>query len=94
MGVTQASPQLASKYVYGLGYLRFNLREVKEEFITAKQVSERLHISRPTLSRIKSEIGFYRIGGKIKFTEENLSLYLERVKQPPVNLNSETRKEK
>jgi len=67
-----------------------------EKFISAKQVSERLHISRPTLTRIKSEIGFYRIGGKIKFTEENLSLYLERVKESPIEDNGEnsvTRKE-
>jgi excisionase family DNA binding protein len=58
-----------------------------EKFISAKQVSERLHISRPTLTRIKSDIGFYRIGGKIKFTEENLSLYLERVKESPIEDN-------
>lgn len=67
-----------------------------EKFISAKQVSEKLHISRPTLTRIKGDIGFYRIGGKIKFTEENLSLYLERVKESPIEDNGEnsvTRKE-
>ena len=57
---------------------------MQEKFISAKQASERLGTSRPTLSRIKDEIGYYRIGGKIKFTEEGISAYLRRVKQKPV----------
>jgi excisionase family DNA binding protein len=51
--------------------------------ISAKQTSERLGISRAKLSRIKNQIGFYRIGRNIKFREENVADYLKKVECAP-----------
>jgi excisionase family DNA binding protein len=49
------------------------------QLISAKQTSELLGISRATLSRIKNQIGFYRIGKKIKFRQENVANFLSNV---------------
>ncbi len=58
-----------------------------EKLLSAKQTSQILGTSRPTLSRIKDEIGYFRIGNTIKFTEENVAAYLRRVERQPVIKN-------
>jgi hypothetical protein len=52
---------------------------MNEKLIDAKDTSKVLGISRPTLSRIKHEIGFYRISSKIMFSETKIDDYLRRV---------------
>ena len=51
--------------------------------ISAKQTSEKLGISRATLSRIKSEVGFNQIGVKIKIRQENVENPLTNVESLP-----------
>lgn len=51
------------------------------KLITAKQTAECLKISRPTLTRLKNEIGYYRVGSKTMFAEEAVTSYLKRVEQ-------------
>jgi len=50
---------------------------------SAKQTSEKLGISRATLSRIKSEVGFNQIGVKIKIRQENVENPLTNVESLP-----------
>jgi len=52
--------------------------------LSAKQTSERLGISRAKLSRIKNQIGFYRIGRNIKFREESIANFLKNVECAPL----------
>ena len=49
------------------------------QLISAKQTSELLGISRAKLSRIKNQIGFYRIGKQLKFRQENVANFLRNV---------------
>ncbi len=49
------------------------------QLISAKQTSELLGISRAKLSRIKNQIGFYRIGNQLKFRQENVANFLRNV---------------
>jgi excisionase family DNA binding protein len=51
------------------------------KLITAKQTAEQLRISRPTLTRLKNEIGYYRVGSKTMFAEDAVASYLKRVEQ-------------
>lgn len=55
------------------------------DLISAKQASEILGISRAKLSRIKNQIGFYRIGRNLKFRTENVAKYLKKVEYSPVS---------
>jgi excisionase family DNA binding protein len=55
------------------------------DLISAKQASEILGISRAKLSRIKNQIGFYRIGRNLKFRVENVAKYLKKVEYSPVS---------
>lgn len=57
-----------------------------KDLISAKQVSQILGISQATLSRIKNQIGYYKIGKNIKFSAENIKDYLKAVEYTPAEI--------
>lgn len=46
------------------------------DLLTPQAVAVRLAVSKATVYQIKDQIGFIRIGGQIRFREENLERYL------------------
>ena len=62
------------------------MSEVRERLLSAKEAVAKLGISKPTLCRImqRGEIGFYRVGMRVLFSEEHISTFLEACEQKPL----------
>ena len=56
-----------------------------EDWLELPDVAKRLKVSMATMRRIKNAglIGYFRIGGRIKFTEAQVAEYLATVQQQP-----------
>lgn len=52
---------------------------------SAHQTAARLGVSKPTLCRLmqRREIGFYRVGTRVLFSEEHIREFLDRVERKP-----------
>lgn len=53
--------------------------------LTERQAAELLHVSVDTLRRLRKyrTIGYYKIGRRIRYTEENISVYINKQKVDP-----------
>ena len=59
---------------------------VQERLLSAKEAVAKLGISKPTLCRImqRGEIGFYRVGARVLFSEEHITTFLEACEHKPL----------
>lgn len=48
------------------------------ELLTVGEVAAKLHVSPKTVRRQKSKIGFVRVGGSVRFREEDVVTFVRR----------------
>jgi excisionase family DNA binding protein len=63
------------------------MSEVQERLLSAKEAVAKLGISKPTLCRImqRGEIGFYRVGTRVLFSEEHKTTFLKACEHKPLS---------
>jgi excisionase family DNA binding protein len=61
--------------------------EAEGQLRSAYHTATRLGVSKPTLCRLmqRGEIGFYRVGTRVLFSDEHIKEFLNRVEHKPRN---------